>query len=182
MVLLGCKPQGRLTEQHDIFFGIAEHLKDLLPAMKSFWPEAKGNFHLDAWREVTQVGDYKVNVVPKKVSSENFAPYIFFINLGGYKPGEFEEFHYKMLVSGKDSAEAIQLGKQTAFYKHTGFKGATSHIDDKYGIDTDDIFKVEDILDSSYKEKYSLEVSLNADAPEDKMNLGYIPIKKLLSY
>jgi hypothetical protein len=38
MVLIGCKPEGRHTEQHDIFFGIAQTLADLVPQLKSFWP------------------------------------------------------------------------------------------------------------------------------------------------
>ena len=33
MLLLGCLLKGRNTEQHDIFFGIAETLKDLVPAI-----------------------------------------------------------------------------------------------------------------------------------------------------
>ena len=56
------------------------------------------------------------------------------------------------------SAEAIQQAKQTAFYKHFGFKGAASHIDDKYGVDVDDVFAVKEILHSSFKEMYSLGV------------------------
>ena len=67
---------------------------------------------------------------------------LFFINLGGYKENEFEEYHYKMLTACEDKSVAIQAAKQTAFYKHTGFKGATSHIDDKYGVDVDDILRL----------------------------------------
>ena len=37
MLLLGCRPTGRNTEQHDIYFGIAKSLKDLIPEIKSFW-------------------------------------------------------------------------------------------------------------------------------------------------
>jgi hypothetical protein len=38
------------------------------------------------------------------------------------------------------------------FLQHCGFKGAgVSHIDDKYGIDVDDLYKVTDILDSQLK-------------------------------
>lgn len=48
MLMLGCKPKGRFTEQHDIFFGIGNSLKDLIPQMKIFWPEAKGQIHIDA--------------------------------------------------------------------------------------------------------------------------------------
>lgn len=39
MLLLGCKPPGRHTEQHDIFFGIAASLRDLVPEIQAFWPE-----------------------------------------------------------------------------------------------------------------------------------------------
>lgn len=49
MVMLGCTPKGRFTEQHDIFFGIGSNLKELVPDMKDFWPEAKGRIHIDAW-------------------------------------------------------------------------------------------------------------------------------------
>ena len=31
MVMLGCTPEGRFTEQHDIFFGIGYSLKELIP-------------------------------------------------------------------------------------------------------------------------------------------------------
>lgn len=180
--MLGCKPKGRLTEQHDVFFGIAHQLKELLPAMKGFWPEAKGNFHIDSWREVTQVGDYKIDAIVKsKQQAETDAKHLFFINLGGYKENEVEEFHYKMLLVGKDSAEAIQQGKQSAFYKHNGFKGAASHIDDKYGVDTDDLFNVADILDTVFKEKYTLVITIDKNKPEDQLNIGYLPIKKLLA-
>ena len=181
MLLLGCKPQYRNTEQHDVFFGIGNELKDLLPDIFSFWPEAKQKIHIDAWREVTQVDKYKITVIPKEQEGKSTAgsARLFFINLGGYKPGEFEEFHYKMLVAGEDKGVAIQRAKQTAFYQHTGFKGATSHIDDKYGIDVDDIYEIADILPASVKEKYAIRLSPAADNHTDELVLGYTKLDKL---
>ena len=55
MVLIGCKPQGRHIEQHDVYFGIAHELKALVPEFISFWPETNGKMHVDGWREVSQV-------------------------------------------------------------------------------------------------------------------------------
>ena len=46
-VILGATPPGRNIEQHDVFFGIAENLKDLVEDMKAFWKEAKGKIHID---------------------------------------------------------------------------------------------------------------------------------------
>ena len=44
------------------------------------------------------------------------------------------------------------------FYKHFSFEGATSHIDDKYGIDVDDIFNINDALAPIFKENYSIQI------------------------
>jgi len=65
MVLAGCKPKGRFTEQHDIFFGIANSLKELVPNLNDFWPEAKRNLHIDAWRQVTSIAGYTIEIIPK---------------------------------------------------------------------------------------------------------------------
>ena len=65
MLLLGSRAPGRHVEQHDFFFGIAIQLKDLIPEIKKFWPEAGNNIHVDAWREVNAVDGYQVRVVPK---------------------------------------------------------------------------------------------------------------------
>ena len=94
MLLIGCRPAGRHTEQHDVFFTIGHQIKDLIPAIKIFWPEAKNTMHLDAWREVKQVGDYDVAIIPKQSGAKQVSAIkLFFINLGGYKPDEFDEFH-----------------------------------------------------------------------------------------
>ncbi len=179
MVLLGCKPNGRHTEQHDIFFGIAETLKDLVPSIIESWPEAKGKIHIDAWREVNNVNGYSVQVLTKTDNANNNATKLFFLNLGGYKKNEFEEFHYKMIVACENKGIAVQKAKQTAFYKHTGFKEAPSHIDDKYGVDVDDVFEIEDILTDKITDTYSIVLTPDDSHKEDTMNLGYYILSDL---
>jgi len=175
MLLIGATPPGRHTEQHDVFFGIADSIRDLLPQVIEFWPEAKKGLHLDAWREVTLVNGYAIHVTEDP--THNSDTQLFFINLGGYKQDVFEEFHYKMIVAAADKGEAIKASKQTAFFRHTGFKGAGAHIDDKYGIDVDDIYAIREILPSGAKEKYSLNISAApADAVEDVIHLGYFKL------
>lgn len=178
MTLLGCRPPGRLTEQHDVFFGIAGSMKELVPAIQASWPEARGVLHVDAWRQVTQVGDFHIEVTERGPAKE-VSPYrLFFINLGGYKLDEFDEFHYKTLVVAKDKAGAIRLAKQTAFYKHVGFKGAPAHIDDKYGVDVDEVHEIQEILSAESKERYHLHITAGAWA-EDEVHLGYFVLHKL---
>ncbi|EIJ39438.1 protein of unknown function (DUF1543) [Galbibacter orientalis DSM 19592] len=179
MVMLGCKPEGRFTEQHDIFFGIGTSLKELIPEMKAFWPEAKGQIHIDAWREVTKVDGFQIDVEARTSPVKNDSQ-LFFINLGGYKENEFEEYHYKILTVAPTKAEAIKKSKQTTFYKHCGFKGAESHIDDKYGIDVDDIYNIEEMLPAIFKEKQQLKYTKTEHKDEDELHIGYVKIDKLL--
>jgi hypothetical protein len=182
MLLLGCKPPGRNTEQHDVFFGIGETLQDLIPEIFSFWPEARQKIHLDAWREITYIDGHIVQVVPRQdLTIAVPETRLFFLNLGGYKQEEFEEYHYKMLVACKDRAEAIQRARQTAFFKHTGFKGANSHIDEKYGVDVDDIHEIGDILSPEVKKNYAISLKPLAGMEEDELQLGYVNLVKLIT-
>jgi hypothetical protein len=180
MIMLGCRPKGRFTEQHDIFFGIGENLKSLIPKMKEFWTEAKGKIHIDVWREVTSVDNFSIEIVPKSESLLQ-EHQLFFINLGGYKENEFEEFHYKVLAIAETLGEASKKSKQTSFYKHCGFKGATSHIDDKFGVDVDDIYNVKEILELDIKEQFGLKITKSEkEIPQDKLHIGYLKLEKIL--
>ena len=94
MLMLGCTPPGRHIEQHDIFFGIAHTLKDLVPEIKAYWPEPQ-RIHIDAWREVNKVEDFHIKIIPRSadqpvIEQDNK---LFFINLGGYQENKFEEQH-----------------------------------------------------------------------------------------
>lgn len=177
MVLVGCRPKGRYTEQHDVFFGIASGLPELVPQLNAFWPEVKGKFHIDAWREVTQVDGFSVSVVPSGTAGPA-AQHLFFINLGGYRAGEFDELHHKMLVVAPDSGKAIARAKQTLFYKAEGFKGAESHIDDKYALDIDDIYKVSDLLQAGGHQAFDL-IIREEDGKQDEQHIGYLKLSKL---
>ncbi|MVZ65122.1 DUF1543 domain-containing protein [Sphingobacterium sp. DK4209] len=177
MLVLGGKPAGRFTEQHDVFFGIANELKDLVPQMNEFWPELADRMHIDSWRKVTRVGNFQVDVIEKVADSVPHDVNLFFVNLGGYKPNDMEEYHYKILVVAQDLAEASKVAKESTFYKHY----ESSHIDDKYGIDVDDIYPIEDMLPASFKESYQLVFRIAEDSFEDLLEVGYLKISKLLA-
>ena len=173
-VILGATPKSRNIEQHDVFFGIAENFDDLIPEMKNFWKDAK--IHVDCYQEVRFADSYEVQVVPKK--NDNSEYQLFFINLGGYKPSCFEEFHEQHLMVGKSLSEVIKRVKQTDFYKTMGFANAVSHIDDKHGVDIDDIYNVNDLLSEISKEKYSIILEKSeAENQENVMKIGYLKIK-----
>src|SRR5471030_220176 len=91
MLLIGCTPPGRHTEQHDVFFCIGTSMKGLIPDIIDFWPEAEGQMHVDGWREVNLVDGYEIKVVDRNADNTAKERQLFFINLGGYKQGVFDE-------------------------------------------------------------------------------------------
>lgn len=180
--LIGCKLPNRFTEQHDVFFGIAERPAELIPAINNFWPDA-GKLHIDCWREVTNINGYKVKVLPKnEVPGDDSGLSLFFINMGGYKKGEFEEFHFKDIFAAPNQDEAIRLAKKTSFYRSYGFKGAVAHIDNKYGVDVDEIYQVEEILQPSDKANYRIVVTNEIAGQADEIHLGYTLLSKLKAF
>jgi len=178
-ILLGCKPEGRHTEQHDVFISVGHSLADLIPDMETFWP-ASGKMHIDSWRAVTKVNEYTIKIIPRTASSSINPNKLFFLNLGGYKPGDPEEHHYKLLCVASDKSTAIAAAKKTSFFLHTGFEGANAHIDDKYGVDIDDIYEIEEILPEHIKSAYSIEISLaKNEMEEDPLHIGYLKLSSI---
>ena len=175
MVMLGCTPKGRLTEQHDVFFGIAKKIEDLVEDLRTFWPVS--DLHIDCWRTIEYLDGYKIDIVPRtEISSSE--KQLYFINLGGYLPTVFEELHEKIIVVAQTKAEAIKKAKTTTFYKDNSFK-EESHIDDQYGIDIDDIFNIEEVLPSKFKEKYRIQITETDKIYQNNQKIGYIKLSKL---
>ncbi|QXV67679.1 DUF1543 domain-containing protein [Mucilaginibacter sp. 21P] len=185
MLLLGSKAPARNVEQHDFFFGIATSLKELIPEIKAFWPEAGKSLHIDGWREVNSVNGYGINITERaaeqQAEQENK---LFFINLGGYKDTDLVEQHYTLLSVHPDKGTATQEAKKTIFFKTNSIangNGANAHVDDKYGIDVDEIYRIEDILAPHQKAKFQINITPNANPPEDEVQLGYFKLDKILN-
>jgi hypothetical protein len=182
LILLGSKARGRHVEQHDFFLGIARSLHELVPAMKAFWRGATGNLHIDGYREVNHVDGYKIEPVLRAENTAEQPEKLFFINLGGYVPGQFEEQHHVILSVKTDRAQAIQDAKKAVFFKTNsieGNKNANAHIDDKYGVDVDDIYNIADMLNPTQKAKYSIRITPSTGLPEDEIHLGYFRLDGL---
>ena len=186
MVQLGARPKGRLIEQHDIFFGVANQLSELVEDINQHWPEVKNKWHIDSYRAITKVDGYTIKLVESgEQVSKDADLKLFFINLGGYQQGSFEEFHDKLLIVATSQAEAIKQAKQSKFYKQFTFKdkdspfNAASHIDDKFEVDIDEIYNVNDLLSNVQLLIEPIVDMDGVDINEDKEYVGYLSIKNL---
>ena len=185
MVQLGGRPKGRLIEQHDIFFGVANQVSELIDDINQHWPEVKNKWHIDSYRAITKIDNFVIKLIESSEQIKSSADLkLFFINLGGYQQGSFEEFHYKLLIVAPNQADAIKQAKKSEFYKQFTFKDETSpfdaasHIDDKFEVDIDDIYNVNDLLSN-----VQLVIESISDTDdlviEDKEYVGYLSIKNL---
>ncbi|MEZ7502173.1 DUF1543 domain-containing protein [Psychrobacter sp. Arc29] len=188
MAQLGGRPKGRLIEQHDIFFGVANHVSELVEDINQHWPEVKNKWHIDSYRAITKVDGYTIKLVETIDQITKSADLkLFFINLGGYQQDSFEEFHYKLLIVATSQAQAIKQAKQNEFYKQFTFKDdaspfdAASHIDDKFEVDIDDIYNVNDLLSNVQLliEPIAEIGESDIEIVEDKEYVGYLSIKNL---
>lgn len=206
MLKIGARPQGRLIEQHDVMFVIANSLSETIESVNQHWPAVKNNWHLDAWREVKRVGDYQILLSKDGLSKDNAladniladdrvdnkldsqGKQLYFVNLGGYLPGQFEEFHYKTLVVAETLGKATAQVKKTAFYQDYTFDNidtaksgvATSHVDDKHQLDLDDIHCVADLMprDVALTIQPLTEHEKN-QLPDDALHIGYLSLKQI---
>ncbi|MEK6199760.1 MAG: DUF1543 domain-containing protein [Psychrobacter sp.] len=187
MVQLGGRPKGRLIEQHDMFFGVANQVSELIEDINHHWPEVKNKWHIDSYRAITKVGNHSIKLVESATSDGNNGLKLFFINLGGYQQGSFEEFHYKLLIVAATQADAVKQAKQSVFYKEFTFKDkdspfdAASHIDDKFAVDIDDIYNVNDLISNVQIliEPIAHDSHALANTDDDKEYVGYLSIKNL---
>ena len=188
MIKIGGRPKGRLIEQHDMFFGVGERIGDFIDAINIHWPEVKNAWHLDAYRQVTLVDNHRIKWHPTVAIQENSAEAdsaklkLFFINLGGYLAGEFEEFHHKLLIVAPSQAEAIKQAKNTDFYQQYSFNdkntpfNAAAHIDDKHRLSIMPLANDELALEKAAL----LEQTIPAETiSEYKSYIGYLSLRKL---
>ena len=134
--------------------------------------------HIDAWTKVDYADGYKVNIKPKSGAVAKSGQKLYFINLGGYKENEFEEYHKKLFVVATAVSEAIQKILNDDFMKayspeNLGLAGS-AHLDDQYKID----FEADDIVcvSEAIGDDYVLTLEKVESNPDNEMVVGYTHI------
>lgn len=138
MILIGFKPKGLNTEQHDVRFEVGVSIKD--PAFQKrlrenlpFGKDVK--IHIDAVIEISHADGYDVVVVPKS-HPEKSEKNLWFVNLGGYKNGVFHEFHKRLLLVEEKVTDAIIRALKDQFVSEmdTPHEKARPHHDDSLNV------------------------------------------------
>ncbi|MCW3126563.1 MAG: hypothetical protein JWO03_2221 [Bacteroidetes bacterium] len=158
MILIGYRPKGFNTEQHDVIFHIGTNVEEpaTLQQIRSTVPLPKSVLvHIDTYVEVTQADGYAVSVSKEKLSSTSGSPRLYYVNLGGYRKGIFQEFHKSILLAldNPDDLKKRALADSFATEMDSDFASdAKPHVDDrmKLGVDIDDVLDVQQGFDDYY--------------------------------
>jgi hypothetical protein len=142
--------------------------------MTAYWHGV--DIHIDGYIAMNFIDEYKFEFLPKTEDALNpDAPKLYFINLGGYKSPELEEYHKKLLIAAKTLPEAVSKAKQDSFYQQGRSSAADrSHVDDKEAID--DIICISDSLPGY---RIALVTMTDDFIPYSEIKIGYQQISKL---
>lgn len=102
-VYVGGETEGSLIELHDIRFVIADRIEDAYDDLKAQWWGKPESLHLDCWGALVSADGYNIHLKPEPSGNEEK---LYFINLGGYDPGEFTELHKNMFIVAPTEAKA----------------------------------------------------------------------------
>ena len=128
MAVLGGNCGNSNIEVHDVRFVVGESIDGCLDQLRREWyGDAKG-LHLDSYTEVSAVEGYRIEVSHQPPAANS--PKLFFVNVGGYLPGKFLEFHDIGLYGCDNSHEAKQIALKQLLASYE-----QSHRDDLYEVD-----------------------------------------------
>ena len=102
------------VELHDVRFSVGETPEDCFDDLRKQWWGEPSSLHLDCWGAVEQADGYDIALSTAPVADATNK--LFFVNLGGYDPSEFNELHRNVLIVAADDVAA--KAKAKAQIKH----------------------------------------------------------------
>ena len=133
---IGGRVKGALVEVHDVRLCIGNKIEDCYEEIRRTWWGTPGSLHLDCWGELTSADGYNISLQTEGDRSGNK---LWFVNLGGYQSGDFNELHKNVFVVAPDEAQAkIRALKQV--------RGWTAHHKDTI-FDVEDLACADDLFD-----------------------------------
>lgn len=102
-IYIGGELQGANIELHDMRFVVARSIGETYEELKRQWWGIPKSLHIDCWAELSQVDGYNVDLRPEPFTG---LEKLYYINLGGYDGGEFQEKHKNVFIVASTVTEA----------------------------------------------------------------------------
>jgi hypothetical protein len=114
---LGGSAKNARLEQHHVVFAVGKTVEDCYPQIKRNWFGITKGLHIDAYICLDAIDGFRVEIITDKplnqeTELENPAKKLYFVNLGGTKPGDFFEYHKSSFVLAISQIGAISRAKK----------------------------------------------------------------------
>ena len=132
--VLGGTAPGARTELHDVAFAVGHGIEEVHDQLLDAWFGTPEGLHVDAWTILDAITGYRVHL--QQEAPENDLR-LYFVNIGGYQPGEFGERHAWGFFGATTRAEAKRQAKATLLRGHESpHKDNLYQVDECIGIET----------------------------------------------
>jgi hypothetical protein len=160
-VCLGGRAPGARVELHDVAFVVGPALADCHEQLLAAWFGDPDGLHVDAFARLDAVDGHRVELSRERPGGDER---LYFVNIGGYAPGEFGERHAWSFFVGRGRSEVKARARRELL------SGKTSvHRDDLYDID--DVIAVE-------PEGWHVHASPDPAAGAPEIVNGYFPLPR----
>ena len=160
--VLGGTAAGAKTELHDVAFAVGASLEAVHEQLLDGWFGDPRGLHVDAWCFLDAVDGYRVRLSRKPPDN---GMHLYFINIGGYRHGEFAERHAWSFFGAPNKAAAKAQAKRTLLQGHEE-------------IHKDDLHEIDDCLQVGRAAGWHVHLIPDARATTPPAINGYFPLRK----
>ncbi len=160
--MLGGRARGCRIELHDVAFAIGERLEDLHEQLLDQWFGEADGLHVDAYAVIEQVAGYRVRLVREPAEG---GPKLYFINVGGYSPGDFAEQHAYAFIAASGPA-AVKASAKARLLKG------------REQVHKDDLFEIDDCLHIDTVGGWQVRLEPDDQAVAPTVVNGYFPLPR----
>ena len=161
-VCLGGRAPGCRVELHDVAFAVGTDLESTHMQLLDQWFGSPDGLHVDAWAVLDRVPGYRIELVRGAPAQ---GPKLYFVNIGGYRPGEFGERHALAFYAGPSPAGVKARARREL-------------LPGKDSVNRDDLHAIDDLIEVSPGEGWALRLIADTEAGAAQVTNGYFPLPR----
>lgn len=158
--VLGGTAPGARTELHDVAFAVGSGIEAVHDQLLDSWFGDPHGLHVDAWCFLDSVAGYNVRLEAAPATNNL---HLYFVNIGGYRAGEFGERHAWGFFGGPGKADAKARARATL-------------LRDADATHKDDLHDVDDCLRIAQVHGWHVHLAPDAHAQPAAVTNGYCPL------
>lgn len=162
VVCLGGRAAGCNVELHDVVFAVGSDIESTHTQLLDQWFGDPDGLHVDAYARVEQVPGYRVSLSPTPADN---GVRLYFVNIGGYAPGELWERHAYALYAGRSASDVKSRARKELLVGRDA-------------VHRDDLYDIDDVLEVRPGGNWHLRLEADPEAGEPAVINGYFPIER----